>query len=239
MLASLVGQPELCLEHFLKAIVKCFDCGHLKLLRNLFTLLFPCGLESWYMIKGLSQSPTLARSKNVDQLFCNIIAFYYRALLKETLTNCDTAGKESLLQNQLDQNQSVKDTSDIECVEVLQQNGIVKEEMQSTDTFSSNANHSLHNGDLVESKIESSQSVCTVRDMTCSDLYKVALVSSTVLLSEVHARLQYGHDSLKGEENDLGADQMQGLRLVKDSSIKGNELEIWLSVSILYCFIYL
>ena len=219
---------------------------------KLFNLLFPCGRESWYMIRGLSQSPTLSRYKNVDQLFCNIIAFYYRALLKETLTKCDRAVKESLVYDQRDQNQSVKEQI---CVEGLQLIGIVNEDVQSTDTFPSNDDHSLNHGHPVESKIESSpqgdlefskiesfqeivgQSVCTVKEVTCSDVYKVAMVASTVLLSEVHARLQCGHESLKEVQNELGAHQMQGLKLVKDSSIKGNELEIWLSVSNLNCFI--
>lgn len=250
LVASLVGKPDLCLEHFLKAVVKCHSCGILKLLRHLFTLLFPFGLESWDMIKRLSGSSLESRSKNVDQLFHNVIAFYYRTLLNETLVKCNKAIEQHLVQDL-----TGKGTLDEGCVEgprLARDNNVNGDIMDqeictgpSRDNFASNIENvvGLDNasGTQVGSAVDetdtvkdiSGESICTMGNVIFDEIYEIALVSSFVLLSEVHAQFQCDHKSDEDTPAKVKEDRMVMCQQIKDACGKTNGFEIQLGV----CFV--
>ncbi len=87
LVAALLAKPGICIDHFLKAIIDCHDSGYSKLVCHLVRLLFPFGLESWYMVKCLSKPDEKSTSSMTDQYFSNIMAFYYRAMLAECLAS--------------------------------------------------------------------------------------------------------------------------------------------------------
>ena len=236
LVAAVLAKHDICMEHFLKAIVACHDSGHFKLVCHLVRLLFPFGLESWHMIKRLSKSDVKSTSYVTDQYFSNIMAFYYRAILSEHLASEELrkSNKESL------QNSVANDSGECTSLKTLEPSIAVSniddivtscgegtiamnpDQSQSADSSSNNSS--------VQSTLKDDCGSTTTKDnaerennisrkleeTSFQEIYRIGLVCSTVLLSDVYAQFQALNDDLED----------------RDDSDRKTDLEMSLSVRI-------
>lgn len=248
LVAAILAKPDICIDHLLKAIIDCHDSGYSKLVCHLVRLLFPFGLESWYMIQRLSESDRKSTSSMTDQYFCNIMAFYYRAIVTEYLASEKSKTKHGLEESP--QHSIGNDAGECSSANTMESNNRV---LSMDDTFTScNEGTNSENPERPQSteySLESSnvQSVSevdfgsnTTKDRAegennnlskkfeetsiYREIYRIGLVCSTVLLSDIHAQFQKLNSNIKHvpEKDDHLQDG-------EDCGIK-SELEISLSV---------
>ena len=241
LVAAMLAKFDICVEHFLKAITDCHESGNYRLVCHLVRLLFPFGLESWYMIKRLSKSHGESSLDMTDQYFCNIMAFYHRAILSERLAS------EKLRENHEESVQSCAESDTGECSSSsnAMEPGILVSNVDDVGTscsegaISENADQpqftdcSVNNSSIVHSTKDDYGS-SAARDHTekensnissktsFQEIYRIGLVCCAVLLSDIYAQFQtLNKDIKKGEHLQDG-----------DDSGQKTELEITLSVCI-------
>lgn len=231
LLATLLAKPDTCIDHFLKAIIDCHVFGNPKLVRHLVRLLFPFGLESWYMIKGLAQLEIKSRSRMTDQYFCNVMAFYYRAMLSEYLADEKLKRKSGLVasaQNGVANDVgecSSRSTAESEDSPLIAHDNIATNERSfATSNVFSEVLVNLDScvADEKQPKIASSK----LRETSIRDVYRIALVCSTILLSDIYAKFQRANDNIKHCLAGKVKRSQDGVR----SEVEA-ELEVSLSVS--------
>lgn len=249
LVAAILAKPDICIDHLLKAIIDCQDSGYSKLVCHLVRLLFPFGLESWYMIQRLSESDRKSTSSMTDQYFCNIMAFYYRAIVTEYLASEKSKTKHGLEESP--QHSIGNDAGECSSANTMESNNRV---LSMDDTFTScNEGTNSENPERPQSteySLESSnvQSVSevdfgsnTTKDRAegennnvskkleetsiYREIYRIGLVCSTVLLSDIHAQYQKLNSNIKHYVPEKDEHLQDG----EDSGIK-SELEISLSV---------
>ena len=221
MVAALLSKPDVCMEHFLNVITHCHDSGHPKLLCHLVTLLFPFGLESWHMIKCLSGSAVENRSSVIDQSFFNVMAFYYRAMLTDTLNSqrLNTREKYDLdgsQQNSFSQD-LVENPSTNRTMEpntgLVNTNGAYscekqnsEDDGQSTECFLESSSvgtmpkmdlDSSKTGDHDEGTVNLKIPEKVVIKNIFNEIYQIALACSTVLLSDIYSQLQKNNGNVE------------------------------------------
>lgn len=236
------------MEHFLKAVVHCHDSGYSELLCHLVMLLFPFGLESWYMVKCLSESYRESTTSMVDQYFCNIMAFYYRALLTDTLASQKLKMKQKYRLEESHQKGFSEDTVQCPSTNTKESNNRLLNVSNVTSNEGQNSENieSLHKSDEDSQECSNAQSVSGLdfastkrhaerednstpdekqQESSFKEIHRIALVCSTVLLSDIHAQLQTFNGNIKTYVSEGG--------YVQDGcSAEKTEKEISLSVCI-------
>ena len=229
LVAAVLTKPDICVDHFIKAITDVHDSGYFKLVCHLVRLLFPFGLESWHTIQSLSEVDKKETSSMGDQCFSNIMAFYYRAMLTKYLsdekrrTTHDFEGSE--------QNCVTKNTGECSAANTIEHNN----EIVNTDgTFTScneetNPTYVQHSRSVIvqtESELDSGVSRLhegEMKETSFIDLYRIGLVCSTVLLSDIYAKFQKHKNDI---EKDVPNEHL------KDREDSGPKTEIEISLSV-------
>lgn len=238
LVAAVLAKPDICVDHFIKAIKDVHDSGYFKLVSHLVGLLFPFGLESWQKIQSLSELDEKGTSSIGDQYFCHIMAFYYRAMLSEYLSDEKLRTTHDFEESE--QNSVTKDTGECSAANTIQPNNTI---LNTDDTFTScnertnseNAESSTSTTVQPESKLDSglnrhhereNNNVSRkMKESSFRDLYRICLVCSTVLLSDIYAQFQKQDKDIKNYVPEEHAQDRE------DSGAR-TEVEISLSVCI-------
>ena len=252
LVAAMLGKPDICVDHFIKAINDVHDSGHSKLVSHLVGLLFPFGLESWQMIQSLSELDKKDTSSMGDQYFCNVMAFYYKAMLAEYLS--DEKLRRTRDSEESEQSSVTKDAGECSAANAIEPNNTI---LNMNDTITSwnegtnseNEERSRCVNVQPESKLDSGPSrhhetennnvSRKMKESSFKDLYRIGLVCSTVLLSDVYAQFQKQESDIKKY---FPEEHMQE----REDSRAKTDLEILLSVCIqeklcifsLLCYIF-
>ena len=252
LVAAMLGKPDICVDHFIKAINDVHDSGHSKLVSHLVGLLFPFGLESWQMIQSLSELDKKDTSSMGDQYFCNVMAFYYKAMLAEYLS--DEKLRRTRDSEESEQSSVTKGAGECSAANAIEPNNTI---LNMNDTITSwnegtnseNEERSRCVNVQPESKLDSGPSrhhetennnvSRKMKESSFKDLYRIGLVCSTVLLSDVYAQFQK-------QENDIKKYFPEEHMQEREDSRAKTDLEILLSVCIqeklcifsLLCYIF-
>ena len=233
LVAAMLAKFDICIEHFLKVITDCHESGNSRLVCHLVRLLFPFGLESWYMIKRLSKSHGESSLDITDQYFCNIMAFYHRAILSELLAS------EKLRENDEESVQSCAENNTAECssssntmapgnlvsneddVRTSCSDGAISENADQPQFTDCSLNHSSVTQSTKDDYCSSAARDHTQKEnsnistkTSFQEIYRIGLVCSTVLLSDIYAQFQTLNKDIKnGEHLQYGDDSGQKTEL--------------------------